>query len=248
MATEPAPDREQRRRRLAGARLYLVSPCEVGPQRWALGELLPGLFDAGVDIVQLRDKDADDERLVAVAREAAAAARAAGALLLVNDRPELALADGVHVGQDDLPVAHARRIVGEDLLVGLSTHTPGQVDGGAESGVDYIGVGPVHATPTKPGRTAVGLELVAYAARRATCPWFAIGGIDAANVGAVLGAGARRVAVVRAIAAAPDPVGAARALRAALDGAPSGVDPPETETQSDGSPTRGTPAEPATHA
>jgi len=218
MASEPASERERRRRALRSARLYLICPCELGPERRALPELLSALIEAGVDVVQLRDKEAADERLLAVARQAAAAARGAGALLVINDRPELARAagaDGVHLGQDDLPVSEARRIGGADLVVGVSTHTPAQVD--EVGGADYIGVGPVHATPTKPGRPGVGLGLVSHAARVASCPWFAIGGIDAANVGAVLGAGARRVAVVRAIAAAPDPVAAARALRTAID-------------------------------
>jgi thiamine-phosphate pyrophosphorylase len=140
-----------------------------------------------------------------------------GALFILNDHPELvaaAGADGVHLGQDDTPVAAARDIVGEGRLIGLSTHTPEQIDGGA--GPDYIGVGPVHATPTKPGRPAVGLELVRYAAAHATVPFFAIGGIDAGNAGAVRAAGARRVAVVRALTEAADPERAARVLRDAI--------------------------------
>jgi thiamine-phosphate pyrophosphorylase len=116
----------------------------------------------------------------------------------------------VHVGQDDLPVQEARRIVGPDRLVGLSTHTPQQID--TAEGADYIGVGPVHATPTKPGRPAVGLDLVRYAAEHATVPFFAIGGITADNVDAVRDAGATRVAVVRAVVEAEDPAHAVRAL------------------------------------
>ena len=132
-----------------------------------------------MDIVQLRIKDGDDEAILAAARRYRAACHAAGALLIVNDRPELAVAagaDGVHVGQDDAPVVKARAIVGADALIGLSTHTPEQVDGA--EGVDYIGVGPVNETPTKPGRAAVGLELVRYAAANASLPFFAIGGIS----------------------------------------------------------------------
>jgi thiamine-phosphate pyrophosphorylase len=124
-------------------------------------------------------------------------------------------ADGVHVGQDDMSVAEARELAGPDRIVGLSTHTPAQVD--AAAGVDYIGVGPVHATPTKEGRPAVGTELVRYAAAHATVPFFAIGGIDTTTIGAVVEAGARRVSVVRAIAEAADPALAARTLRAALE-------------------------------
>ena len=122
----------------------------------------------------------------------------------------------MHVGQDDIAVARARDVVGEQLLVGLSTHSPAQVDVVADAGVDYIGVGPVHATPTKPGRPAVGYELVSYASRRCTMPFFAIGGIDASNVAAVRAAGARRVAVVRALTGAAEPERAARSLRAVL--------------------------------
>jgi thiamine-phosphate pyrophosphorylase len=142
-------------------------------------------------------------------------------------------ADGVHVGQRDMPVAQVRKVVGTDMLVGLSTHTPEEIDavqGGDRSAaadsrgagdnsarVDYIGVGPVHTTPTKPGRPAVGLELVRHAAANAGLPFFAIGGIHAGNAAAVLDAGARRLAVVRAIAEAPDPRRAAQELHAALD-------------------------------
>jgi thiamine-phosphate pyrophosphorylase len=120
----------------------------------------------------------------------------------------------VHLGQDDMEIVQARALVGPDFLIGRSTHTPEQVDGAA--GADYIGVGPVHATPTKHGRPAVGLDLVRYAAAHAGVPFFAIGGIDAANLGAVVAAGATRAAVVRAIGEAADPEAAARALRAAL--------------------------------
>jgi thiamine-phosphate pyrophosphorylase len=178
-------------------------------------EFLHAALDGGVDIVQLREKDASDQEVLAVGRRFAEVCGEHGALLIVNDRPELAVAagaDGVHVGQDDLPVERAREIVGPDRIVGLSTHSPAQID--AAAGVDYIGVGPVNATPTKPGRPAVGLELVRYASSHAAVPFFAIGGIDPSNVAAVRAAGAERVAVVRAIVEADDPAGASRALRA----------------------------------
>jgi thiamine-phosphate pyrophosphorylase len=139
--------------------------------------------------------------------------RALGVPLVVNDRPDVAVlagADAVHVGQDDLPVEAAH---GFEIAVGLSTHAPEEI-GRAQA--DYIGVGPVFETPTKPGRPAVGLDLVRYAATHARSPWFAVGGIDAANLAEVIGAGARRVAVVRAIGDAEDPEQAARELRAAL--------------------------------
>jgi thiamine-phosphate pyrophosphorylase len=204
-----------RRERLSSAHLYLV--CAEVPD-----EFLAGVLGAAVDIVQLRMKDATDDAIVAAGRRFATAAAEHGALFILNDRPDLVQyvgADGVHVGQDDAAVAEARAAVGPDRLIGLSTHSPAQVDAAAAVAVDYIGVGPVHATPTKPGRPAVGLELVRYAAAHATVPFFAIGGIAPANVGAVREAGAERIAVVRALTEAPDPGVAARALRAAVVGA-----------------------------
>lgn len=224
-AAKTAPAR-RRRERLAAARLYLV--CDGTPGGRPLDEMLYAAIAGGVDVVQLRDKQSSDEELTDAALRARALCERLGTLLIVNDRPAVALAagaDGVHVGQDDTPAAAARELLGPELLVGLSTHTPAQIDAAADAGVDYIGVGPVHATPTKPGRPAVGLELVRHAAARARVPWFAIGGIDAENVADVLAAGARRVAVVRAIVYAEDPELAAAALRAALEERPAPADP-----------------------
>ena len=204
-----------RRARLASARLYLVSGAT--PRGGSLGEVIAAAAGGGVDVFQLREKELGDHALLALARGAGEACRAAGILFIVNDRPDIAAAvnaDGVHLGQTDMPLHRARRVVGADRLVGLSTHTPAQVD--AAKGVDYIGVGPVNATPTKPGRAAVGLDLVRHAAAAATVPFFAIGGIDRTNVADVVAAGATRVAVVRAIAEADDPGAAARALAAEL--------------------------------
>ncbi len=149
-------------------------------------------------------------------------------MLIVNDRPGVAVesgADGVHVGQDDLPVAEVRELVGSDMLVGLSTHTPEQIDAVDPDLVDYIGVGPVHETPTKPGRPAVGTELVRYAAAHAPVPFFAIGGLDAGNLREVIEAGARRVVVLRAIADAEHPEQAARELHEMLERAVAGAAP-----------------------
>jgi thiamine-phosphate pyrophosphorylase len=177
---------------------------------------LAAVLGAGVDIVQLRMKDADDDTIVATGQRFARVAAEHGALFILNDRPDLVAAtgaDGVHVGQDDVAVAQARAIVGPDLLIGLSTHSPEQVDAAAGLEVDYIGVGPVHATPTKPGRPAVGLDLVSYASAHTTVPFFAIGGISTVNVAAVGSAGAGRIAVVRALTEASDPASAARRLR-----------------------------------
>jgi thiamine-phosphate pyrophosphorylase len=198
------------RERLATARLYLV--CDARPRDWLLAAVR-----GGVDLVQLRDKTLDDDGLVAAAREF----RAAGALFILNDRPDLVDAcgaDGVHVGQDDATPAEARALVGPDRIVGRSTHAPEQADAAdADPDVDYLAVGPVHATPTKPGRPAAGLAYVEYAARTVGKPWFAIGGLDATNVGDVVERGASRIVVVRAITEADDPEAAARALRASLD-------------------------------
>ena len=200
------------RHALDAARLYLV--CDARPDAF-----LERALRGGVDLVQLRLKDATDGEIVGVARRYRAVCAGHGVPLILNDRPDLvseAGADGVHVGQDDMPVAQARAFVGPERIVGLSTHSPAQVDAaGAEPEVDYIGVGPVHTTPTKPGRPAVGLDLVRYAAVNAATPFFAIGGIDAGNAGVVRAAGATRIAVVRAITDASDPEAAARALRCA---------------------------------
>jgi len=200
-----------RRERLRSARLYLV--CDACPDSF-----LELVLDAGVDIVQLRMKDSSEEAILRAAEAIAPRCAAHGALFILNDRPDLAAeigADGVHVGQDDASVSSARALVGPDRLIGLSTHTPAQIDDAA--GVDYIGVGPVHETPTKPGRPAVGLALVSYAAAHARMPFFAIGGIDAPGAAAVSAAGGRRIAVVRALTAAEDPARAARDLRAAIE-------------------------------
>lgn len=209
----------ERRERLAAARLYLI--CPATPDGRELPDLVRDAAAGGVDVVQLRDKTLGDDQLAAVANAIRALCERLGVLLIVNDRPVVAAdagADGVHVGQDDARVESVREIVGPDMLIGLSTHTPEEVrDAG---GADYIGVGPVYETPTKPGRAAVGLSLVRLAAAQATVPFFAIGGIDPANVDDVVAAGARRVAVVRAIADAPDPEKAARTLRAAVEREP----------------------------
>jgi thiamine-phosphate pyrophosphorylase len=165
-----------------------------------------------VDMVQLRDKQGAD---LEAAHRFRSLCDQLGALLIVNDHPELALecgADGVHVGQDDMPLPAVRALVGPGTLIGISTHSPAQVDAAERSEADYLGVGPVFATATKPQVEPVGLELVRYAAEHARKPWFAIGGIDTTNVAEVRAAGATRIAVVRAIRDAPDPKQAAREL------------------------------------
>ncbi|MHB8657541.1 MAG: thiamine phosphate synthase [Solirubrobacteraceae bacterium] len=203
---------DSRRERLAAARLYLI--CEEPTD-----EFLHAALRGGVEIVQLRCKAAEDARILAAAQRCAAVCAEHGALLIINDRPDLAVAaeaDGVHIGQDDVPVTAARTTVGDQRIVGLSTHSPEQIDAARRPAVDYIGVGPVYATPTKPGRPAVGVPLVRYAATHARVPFFAIGGLEPGTIGPVLGAGATRVAVVRALGEAGDPELAARVLRGAL--------------------------------
>ena len=175
----------------------------------------------GVDMVQLRDKEASADELLTAAVFFRRLCDSHGALFWLNDRPDLALragADGVHVGQDDERVDAVRSRVGADLLVGLSTHSPEQLERALAADADQLSVGPVWETPTKQGRPAAGLEYVRHAARRAgERPWFAIGGIDLVNVRQVTAAGAERIVVVRAIRDAADPAAAAAALLAALD-------------------------------
>jgi len=204
------------------ARLYLV--CEGGdPER--TGPMLDAALRGGVDLIQLRDKDAAEDSLLASAPTFRAAADRHDALFILNDRPDLVAAtgaDGVHVGQDDTAVAEARQQAGPEAVVGLSTHGPEQLRTACEAEgparPDYISVGPVWATPTKPGRPAAGIEYVRLAAREATIPWFAIGGIDGGNAGEIVAAGATRAVVVRAIRDARDPLAAAAELAAALGG------------------------------
>jgi thiamine-phosphate pyrophosphorylase len=207
---------------LAAARLYLCTDARRG--RGDLAEFVDAALAGGVDIVQLRDKTPEPlearHELAALEIIADACARH-GALLAVNDRADIAVAIGAHVlhlGQDDLPVPLAREIVGDDMLIGRSTHAPAEADAaGIEPGVDYFCTGPCWPTPTKPGRPAPGLSLVEHAAGLGTDrPWFAIGGIDKARLPAVLAAGATRIVVVRAITEAPDPAAAAAELKAAL--------------------------------
>ena len=202
------------RERIGTARLYLV--CDARPVEW-----LRSALRGGVDVVQLRDRSLNDGGVVAAARAFRAAADEADALFVLNDRPDLVVAcaaDGVHVGQEDATPAQARAAVGPERIVGRSTHAPAQADAAAaDPDVDYLAVGPVHATPTKPGRLPAGLDYVSYAARTVDKPWFAIGGLDAGNAHEVVERGATRIVVVRAITESDDPEAAARALRAALE-------------------------------
>ncbi|MFG1921292.1 thiamine phosphate synthase [Cryptosporangium sp. NPDC048952] len=204
-----------RRRRLADARLYLCTP-----DRPDLAEFADAALAGGVDVIQLREKGIEARHELERLEILQAACRKHGALLAVNDRADVALAAGadvLHLGQDDLPVEHARRILGDDVLIGRSTHDPAQADAAAaQPGVDYFCAGPCWPTPTKLGRPAAGLDLIRHV--HTERPWFAIGGIDESRLDEVTQAGATRIVVVRAITEAADPEEAARNLRARIVG------------------------------
>ncbi|GAA4845347.1 thiamine phosphate synthase [Kitasatospora terrestris] len=205
--TAPSP-----RAALADARLYLCT--DARRERGDFAEFVDAVYHGGVDIVQLRDKGLEAKQELEHLEILADAARRHGKLFSVNDRADVAHAAKPHVlhlGQDDLPVPAARAILGEDVVIGRSCHAESEVDTAiVEPGIDYFCTGPVWPTPTKPGRHAPGLDLVAYAAKAVTDrPWFAIGGIDLTNLDQVLAAGATRVVVVRALTRADDPAAAA---------------------------------------
>jgi thiamine-phosphate pyrophosphorylase len=217
--------------RLTTARLYLCT--DARRERGDLTEFAEAALAGGVDLIQLRDKGSPGERQfgpleardeLAALEVLADAAHRHGALLAVNDRADIARAAGadvLHLGQDDLPLAVARDIVGPHTVIGRSTHAIGEAARAQTEDVDYFCVGPCWPTPTKPGRPAPGLDLVRKVATMwSNKPWFAIGGIDEQRLPDVLDAGATRIVVVRAITAAADPQAAARRLRAALDQSP----------------------------
>ncbi|GAA4889690.1 thiamine phosphate synthase [Saccharopolyspora cebuensis] len=220
----PGLDGHGIRARLDEAALYLCTDART--ERGDLAEFADAALDGGVDIIQLRDKTdgapLEARQELAALEVLADACRRHGALLAVNDRADVALAadaDVLHLGQDDIPVELARRVLGEHVAIGRSTHDVVQADSAAtEAGVDYFCTGPVWTTPTKPGRPAAGLDLVRHTAghRGHGRPWFAIGGIDASTVDDVVIAGAKRVVVVRAITEAEDPRAAAQHLRSRL--------------------------------
>ena len=207
-----ARDGAGRRERLAASRLYVCTP--IRPDLASFAEAVLG---AGVDLIQLRDKQAEAGPLLEASAVLRAAAERHDALFAVNDRADIALAAGadvLHLGQDDLPLIWARRILGEDVLLGRSTHDLAQATRAASEPWDYLVAGPVWATATKPGRPATGTALIeAVAALDPPHPWFAIGGIAPGNLHEVTAAGATRVVVVRAITDAPDPAAATRTLR-----------------------------------
>lgn len=207
------------RERLADARLYLCT--DAREERGDLADFLHAVLAGGVDVVQLRDTTLDTARELELQALVADVATRHGALWAVNDRADVAALTGapvVHMGQRDLPVAGVRSLLGAGPVLGRSTHSREQAAAAeADPDVDYFCVGPLWATPTKPGRAAVGLDLLRQvAASEPATPWFAIGGIDEDRLGEVLDAGARRVVVVRALTQAADPERAARSLRTRL--------------------------------
>jgi thiamine-phosphate pyrophosphorylase len=207
------------RERLAGARLHVLlsgAACKSSVE-WTIAEAAAG----GADIVQLREKSLSDRELLHRARDVRRWTRRAGVLFIVNDRPDvarLAQADGVHLGQDDLPVKEARRVLGPDAMIGVSTHTVDQLRQAIRDGASYVGVGPTFPSGTKEFAELAGLEYVRQAAAETTLPMFVLGGVTRENVAEVVAAGGRRVAVSEAIARADDPRAAAAALRRALTG------------------------------
>jgi thiamine-phosphate pyrophosphorylase len=208
----------ERRNRLSRSRLYVVT--DARREQGDLPDFLHSILAAGVDIIQIREKEAEAGDVIRWGMAFKEAAEAHGALFIVNDRPDVALAldaDGVHLGQDDLPPEVARRILGPDSLIGLSTHSPEQWDAAAPE-ADYLCAGPVWETPTKPGRPAAGLDLVRYASKSGPdLPWFAIGGINEENLPEVIDAGADRIVTVRAVTRAEHPSRAVTALRGTLE-------------------------------
>jgi thiamine-phosphate pyrophosphorylase len=200
---------------IAHRHLYLCTP-----DRPDLADFVLACIAGGVDIVQLREKHLEDRSIVQRAREVKTLCAEAGVPFILNDRPDLALdagADGVHVGQDDVPVGLARRILGPDVIVGLSTHGPDDLAGAAAAEVSYISAGPVEPTPTKPGRPGTGLDYLHLATEHSPVPVFVTGGVTPERVPVLADAGARHFVVVRYLTEAADPLAAARVLRAAID-------------------------------
>jgi thiamine-phosphate pyrophosphorylase len=204
---------QRHRERLERVRIYLITdaaPCSQPIERF-LREAIAG----GVGMVQLRERGMSDARLLEVAARCAQICRAENIPFIVNDRVDIALAcgaDGVHLGQDDMPIPSVRSMAGDNFIIGLSTHSPEQIEEAATLAPDYIGVGPIHETPTKEGRKAVGVQLVSYASQHAAQPCFAIGGLDPTNVAEVVRAGAHGVSVLRWVGQAVDPMAAVREL------------------------------------
>jgi thiamine-phosphate pyrophosphorylase len=215
---------EDRLERLARMRLYVITGD--GGDEHETAAIVEAALAGGADVIQLRKKSMPKDAQYHLAVRLRGLTRAQGALLIINDHPDLAIAadaDGVHLGQDDFPPALIRSLAGfQGRLLGRSTHSLEQAQGADADSVDYLGVGPVYETPTKAGRAAVGTGLVRQVADGLDRPFVAVGGIDATTAPAVIAAGARAIAVVRAVYDAPDPSSAARELRRLVEaGAPA---------------------------
>ena len=213
--------RGERRELIRGCGVYLVTEESLSGGRRS-EEIVEAVLEAGVRVVQVREKQGPARRAWEIARAARAATSRHGALLLVNDRVDLALAvgaDGVHVGQEDLPLAVARRLLGLDAVIGLSITDAIQLGAADARDADYLGVGAVFPTGSKPGAALTGLPLLAASRRAHAVPIVAIGGVTSANAPDAIGSGADAVAVIGAIVAAPDPAAAARTLLAAVTAA-----------------------------
>ena len=200
-------------------RLYVIVDRAAAGDR-DLVDIASAAIRGGADVIQLRDKSASTRQLFATAQRLLPHTRAVGVPLIINDRADVAAAvgaEGVHLGQDDLPVQAARSLLEPGRLIGKSTHSLEQAAAAEAEGVDYIGFGPIFLTPTKPDYKSVGLDQLRLAARKIRVPMVCIGGIDASNLEHVTRAGAERVAVVRAVCAAADPEAAARTLKHRLE-------------------------------
>lgn len=201
-----------------GFKLYVIIDTKACGRREPVNVAREAIA-GGADVIQLRDKQANAKDLMKVGRVIRSLTRKKKVLFIINDRPDIAKAvdaDGVHLGQDDLPIDIARSILGRKKIIGLSTHSVLQAMQAQKSGADYIGVGPIFTTPTKPGYKAVGVDLIKKVRNKIRIPFVAIGGIDESNIDEILDAGAISVAVVRAVCAAKDIKGAARYLKERL--------------------------------
>ena len=202
----------------SGWRLYVIVDRAAAGAR-ALADLAAAAIRGGADVIQLRDKTASTRQLLQESARVRAVTRDAGIPLIINDRADVVHAvgaDGVHLGQDDLPIAAARALLGPNRLIGQSTHSLEQAIAAELEGADYIGVGPIFSTPTKPDAPSVGLDLIRAVIPRIEIPYVGIGGIDATTLQSVLSAGAERIAVVRAVCAAANPQEAAERLKREL--------------------------------
>ncbi|MDD3150190.1 MAG: thiamine phosphate synthase [Candidatus Gastranaerophilales bacterium] len=206
--------------RLMDKKLYLVTDSSKFSTEDEFLNAVASALKGGVQIIQLREKTANAKIIINLGRKVRELCSLYNALFIINDRIDIAQiidADGVHIGQDDVDIEYAREILGENKIIGLSTHSPEQAIDAVNRGADYIGVGPVFTTPTKPGRQSVGLEYVEWASKNIDIPWFAIGGIDLENINDVINSGASRIAVVRAIINAGNPDIAVQNFKQALD-------------------------------